>query len=348
MNLIITAFQALCGDCMLVSLQRGPDATTQHIVIDAGFSQTYHRTLAAAIRRIVSCGDPINLFVLTHTDNDHVSGAIPFLKEFSSSVVNLFWMNYAPQDISADNGGPVSVAQGISLREQLISTGKINSTPILASQHHQFDGLNVFTLSPDADQYERFLTKWKSQEQLVKTRVQTVSHATSDHRLPVEQLAQQPFTPDTSWSNRSSIAFLLTVGAFCGLFTGDAHADVVAASLRGMGYTKQHPVRLNFMKVSHHGSKGNSSDELLDLIDCQHYLISTNGANQHGLPHKEALARIVLATRRRRPNEQVHLYFTYDDRVLRSLFTEFELDQYGICCHYPATLANCISLTYEC
>lgn len=348
MSLTITAFQTLCGDCLLASFQREPDAITQHIVIDAGYSQTYHRTLAGAVRRIANCGDPINLFVLTHTDSDHVGGAIPFLKEFGSSAANQFWMNYAPQEISAYNGGPVGVAQGISIRDQLISTGKINSTPVVVGQHHQFGELNLSVLSPDADQYERFLSKWETQERAVTARAQAVAPATSDRHLSVEQLAQQPFMPDTSWSNRSSIAFLLSVGTFCGLFMGDAHTDVVAGSLQKMGYTEQHPVRLNFMKVSHHGSKGNSSDELLDLVDCQHYLISTNGANQHGLPHKEALARMIIAARRRRPAEPVHLYFTYDDQVLRSIFTEFELNQYGICCHYPTAQANCISVTYDC
>lgn len=317
-------------------------------MIDAGFSQTYHRTLAEATRRIVINGECIDLFLLTHTDNDHIGGAIPFLKEFGSSVVNQFWMNYAPIDISAANGGPVGVVQGIGLRDQLISTDKLNSKPVLAGQRYQFGELYMSILSPDADQYERFLTKWEAKEKAVKKWEQAVSSGSNDHRFPVEQLVQRSFASDTSWSNRSSIAFLLAANKFNGLFTGDAHVDVVTTSLREMGYNEQNPIKLDFMKLSHHGSKGNTSDEFLNLIDCQHYLISTNGANQHGLPHKEALARLVTVASRRQPKERVHLYFTYDDRVVRSLFTESELDQYQICCHYPSIQDNCISLTYEC
>jgi beta-lactamase superfamily II metal-dependent hydrolase len=347
-KLTIIAFQALCGDCLLVSYKPEPDLTTQYMIVDAGFSQTYHRTLANFVRRFVSGGERIDLFVLTHTDNDHLGGAIPFLKEFGSSVVDQFWMNHAPIDFNVDNGGPVGVAQGIGLRDYLITNQKLHTAPVVAGQRHQFGELTVSILSPDAAQYERLLTKWEAHETAVKSRAQAVASTTNDHRVPIEQLIQRSFIPDASWSNRSSIAFLLTIGRFNGLFMGDAHADVVAASLRDMGYSEQNPVQVDFMKVSHHGSKGNSSDNLLSFINCQHYLISTNGVNQHGLPHKEALARVVMAARRCRPNERVHFYFTYNDPILRSIFTQSEIDQYGITGHYPSLQDNCITLTYDC
>jgi hypothetical protein len=65
MTLTVSAFQALCGDFFLLSYQQNPDMIIRHIVIDAGYSQTYHRTLSVATRQIVKKNERIDLFVLT-------------------------------------------------------------------------------------------------------------------------------------------------------------------------------------------------------------------------------------------------------------------------------------------
>lgn len=343
----VTAFQALCGDCLLVSHQPQPDVATQHVIIDAGYTQTYHRTLSKAVQQIIDKVEHISLFVVTHTDNDHIGGGLPFIKEFSTAIVNKFWMNHAPVEFIIAEKGPIGVAQGITLRELLTTDHKLTNEPIIAGQTHQIGDFNLSVLSPDADQYDRFLSKWEAQEKALQKYKLPVSPGTTDYSLPIDLLIQRPFIPDNSWSNRSSISFLLSVGNFTGLFTGDAHADVVVNSLKELGYSKQKPIRLNLFKVSHHGSKGNTNEELLCLVDCQHYLISTNGANQHQLPHKEALARIVATAYRCRPEERIHLYFTYNDHNLHSLFTHQEVEKYNICCHYPANHENCVSITYN-
>jgi hypothetical protein len=46
------------------------------------------------------------------------------------------------------------------------------------------------------------------------------------------------------------------------------------------------------MKLAHHGSKGNVSDELLALVDAPNFLFSTNGAIfRH--PDDEAVQRVI-------------------------------------------------------
>ena len=64
------------------------------------------------------------------------------------------------------------------------------------------------------------------------------------------------------------------------------------------------------VKIAHHGSKANTDEALLNLIDSRKYLISTNGA-QFRHPDKECLARIVKFAK---PDE---IYFNY-----RSEFTK--------------------------
>ena len=52
----------------------------------------------------------------------------------------------------------------------------------------------------------------------------------------------------------SSIAFILELGKWKILMLGDASPDVIAKSLRLMGYSKERPCKIYYVKLSHHGS----------------------------------------------------------------------------------------------
>jgi len=80
----------------------------------------------------------------------------------------------------------------------------------------------------------------------------------------------------------------------CVLLGADAFPSRVAASLRTLGYSPERRLKLDLLKLSHHGSKGNTSPELLALIDCTRFAISTNGT-QHSHPDPETIARILAA-----------------------------------------------------
>lgn len=81
-------------------------------------------------------------------------------------------------------------------------------------------------------------------------------------------------------------------------------------------------VRLNcdWVKVTHHGSKGNNSDDLYDHIVCSNYLFSVDGENKHYLPNKEAIARILRNKNRNIIKQPYSFYFTYDNPTLRRIF----------------------------
>ncbi len=68
-------------------------------------------------------------------------------------------------------------------------------------------------------------------------------------------------------------------------------------------------IKADYVKVSHHGSINNTSCELLDLIDCDNYIISTNGY-RHKHPDRETVARIIHHKGRDYSNKRI-LYFNY-------------------------------------
>ena len=98
---------------------------------------------------------------------------------------------------------------------------------------------------------------------------------------------------------------------------GDAHPSIVIESLKALGYSTHNPLRIDYIKVSHHGSKGNTNEELLTLIDCNNFIISANG-NHHGLPNKKTFARII----KHFPN--ANLMFNYPN-LISQIFSDEEL-----------------------
>ena len=96
---------------------------------------------------------------------------------------------------------------------------------------------------------------------------------------------------------------------------------------------------LDAFKLPHHGSSGNVSQELLELIECPRYLISTNGSYfQH--PTAEAIARVLKFG-----GSDKTLYFNY-----ATAFTEVWADKalqrdYKYAAEYPAETEGTLVVT---
>lgn len=96
---------------------------------------------------------------------------------------------------------------------------------------------------------------------------------------------------DTSITNRSSISFILESEGKRVLFLGDAWAEDVEKSLLEI-YDNKEKIFFDAIKISHHGSRSNTSVSLLQLIDAPIFLISTMG-KKHGHPDMPVLLEIV-------------------------------------------------------
>jgi beta-lactamase superfamily II metal-dependent hydrolase len=113
---------------------------------------------------------------------------------------------------------------------------------------------------------------------------------------------------DPSVTNGSSIALLAEYGDNALLLTGDAHASDLADALdrvREEGNTPKQRLKLAAFKLSHHGSDKNLTQALLGKIDCDRYLVSTDGS-QHRHPDHQALLRIL-----RYQNRPLEILFNY-------------------------------------
>ena len=117
---------------------------------------------------------------------------------------------------------------------------------------------------------------------------------------------------DDELANAASLAFILKCDGLTILMLGDSYPQNVEKYLREVkGYSEDNPMEVDYVKVSHHGSKNNISNSLLDIIKCNKYLISTNGGkNRTNHPDRTTIAHILYHSKRNM-EETVHLYFNH-------------------------------------
>src|SRR5215216_7233968 len=111
------------GDCLWI--EYGDSNNPRRIVIDAGRKEGY-RTLAD---RLAGLSKPVELFVMTHIDDDHIFGAVPLFADerLGSSFCKDTWYNgYTHLDLAIarrpanDQLGPLNgeIFAGLLLREK--------------------------------------------------------------------------------------------------------------------------------------------------------------------------------------------------------------------------------------
>jgi beta-lactamase superfamily II metal-dependent hydrolase len=336
MSITVKAFKALQGDSLLISYNSS-NGEVVHIVVDAGLASSYHRTLKPTIAEIIEKGETINLAIVSHYDNDHIQGFIPLLKEYGVEHIDTFWFNYCAESFSLlSPDGSVGVEEGIQVRDYLIKTAKVHPDDIQVLQSHHLGDAFFTILSPEEADLAKLKTKWNEDEMKLKTPPIPIGSGPDDKHMSIEDLFERPYIPDKSKSNKASIAFVLRINEKSILLTSDASASTLISSIRKLGFSSESPLKLDLMQVPHHGSSANTSSELVDLIDCRNFLVSTNPINGNNFPHKVTLARIVKSAFTRNPNEPIIFHFNYDHPILRAIFTLDEIEKYHIECNFPS------------
>ena len=110
---------------------------------------------------------------------------------------------------------------------------------------------------------------------------------------------------DTSVHNLSSIVVLAELDGHRMLLTGDARGDFILDSLRELKLiTKSKPLKLDVLKMPHHGSARNMETGFLSDIVADHYVFSANG--KYDNPDDATLGMLFEA----RPDDRYTLWLT--------------------------------------
>ncbi|MHA4265466.1 ComEC/Rec2 family competence protein [Bacillus cereus] len=322
----IKVLPAANGDSILISLG-SKDEKKFNILIDGGRGRVCHRKLVKELEQIKDMDERIDLLVVTHIDDDHISGILKLFRKgyLDESTIKHCWFN-SGELISRELAGvsditrelplepdekEVSYTQGWTLENKLKELKCWHDKLIVNNMEFEFGEIKMTILSPDIPTLERLQKKWEIEVEKNKKVSATIEESRS-----FDEVFNANFKEDTSLPNRSSIAFLLCYKGKKLLMLGDAHPTVIYESLTKLGYSESNKLSVDIMKVPHHGSKGNINRELLSIINCSRFIISTDGS-RHGHPDKECLARIIQNN-----DCPVTFYFNYQN--MDEKFTEEE------------------------
>ena len=285
MGLKIRVLQANNGDCFIFNVEE----LDLCFIVDCGYKITYNQQ----IRKNINKAD---FLIVTHYDKDHILGALPLLQDTPNKFqLNRIYANTPEVILSRLSWGPISIGQAISL-DFLANESDVPISPLIKGEYLKFsDECSLKVLSPREEDLE--LYKMDIINHIEKS-CGTATQISSGKFSPatVDELnKRRDSVPSIACdlSNATSIAFILTYRNKNLLFLGDSHPDIIADSLEELGYSPSNMLRLEYVKLSHHGSKKNISKRLLSIISCSNFIISTNGGSSKSRhPNPETLAKL--------------------------------------------------------
>lgn len=334
--------QAEHGDAILISHTAA--AGTFTILVDGG-PRTAFRNISAKrdgnlkkeLERLLKEGRVIDLLILTHIDSDHIGGLLEAFKDpdYLPKLVKRVWFNSANSVASALSleanqthqiNDDFSISRQTSIQEGITFEGLLKKYGIWDEElidnsykSNLTNELEIQILSPCQSKLQELLRKWRPFTDSQSLLTSGCKHDYSESYKSL--LASDTFQEDKSPTNGSSISLLLTVSGRNILLLGDCHPSTIVTSLRNLGYNENKPLACELVKVSHHGSKKNTSPELLKLITAKSFVVLTDGSS-HCLPNKLTLARI----HNQHPNSEI--LFNYPSLIKR-IYTEDELRALG-------------------
>jgi hypothetical protein len=343
-----TFLPARFGDAIWI--EYGDAARPHYILIDGGTSGTRHQ-IASALQKTGQPQPSLDLLVITHIDRDHLEGILGLLAQDSPGFrAEEVWFNafrHLPDD---PNEVVFSPMQAERLTERLDTLGwgwnkSFGENAVCMPAHGVPEpitlagGMKITLLTPTSEALFNLRSDWEDEIRQANLR-QGVVNPPNDEAAPEEEvsfeiptlpdlqtLSATPFQEDSSTANHSSISFLAEYQGLRAIFAADAPAGDVRASLERL--SPNQPLSLDLLKVSHHGSRYTTSLDLIQKLNCQRFVISTNGSIfKH--PDQEAIARVIIGSQ-----AGATLYFNYhsprneiwDDEALKG--------QYGYSTVYP-------------
>ena len=304
------------GDSFVIECDKG----NQHgvVVVDGG-PTGYGKVLQS---KVEETGIP-DLLVLTHYDEDHIGGLTQYINSCvakGESPAKEVWANCAGYVEVEEPVMTKSIVQGVKLSELLNRESRMRGMAwrddVVEGIDKDFPFASIEVVSPTPEVRELVIQKQKEeglkQQAKAKSLDKEAVVEVDDLTIPLEILAKGAVkAPNLKKSNElanaASIAFILRCDGLSILMLGDGYPHNVEAYLRKKGYSEDNPLEVDFVKVAHHGSMNNTSNELLDIIKCNRFIIPTNG-EKHGHPDRAAIAHILCHPGRDR-QEKVHLYF---------------------------------------
>ena len=331
----LICYKAMCGDAYHLQYV-GESGRKRNIFLDMGHPKTYTRVLKDVVSDFVVASEHIDAIFLSHIHDDHIGGAIRFIKDMQHDgalrkVVSR-WIYNAPRKYDIENtfdnkdGVKCGIVSGDKIYEHIMENRPADLCDFIEGQSFVIDGLRITIISPNTASLKQLRDKYANNRPFCKNETDEISieagYAVNDYSTPLNKFKPELFKEDNNIENASSIAAIFEYEEKRILWLSDSVPSVTIPSLSKLGYSVENKLYCNAMLLSHHGSAANNCLDLFKMVRADKYIISSDGINRHCLPNKETIARVISASQ----TFPVTLCFNYDDGRLMKMFESDESD----------------------
>lgn len=312
------------GDSILIS------SKGENMVIDGGDDATF---LLKELDDIKNKNECLNYLVITHHDSDHIKGILTFLIEVKNErygvpkdfIKHVFFNS--PRLINGlkitKNSNYLSYKQAFDI-EVLIRELDLTCDSLLieSSNEIRVGEFKLKSLSPTQEIIDDYVEKTPE--------IYLSNTGKGDWHNPLKTLEQfvHDKSLDNSTSNKTSIVFEIEKGNKKGLLTADVTPDRLEEIIDSL-YNKNGGkcIKYDFFKLPHHGSNRNITKNIIKKINCDSFLISTDG-NNNKLPNKKTFLKIINFLNR--DENEINFIFNYSNVIELLGVTLEEQKKYNI------------------
>jgi hypothetical protein len=255
----------------------------------------------------------VDLGMVSHIDDDHINGIERLTADIAAALPHpgdvrfrRFWFNSfdalvgpAPAGLGESSGAMAlelanptagllpagalgddsaavvqSVPQGIKLATNLRALGLDGNAPVngfISARPDRgpvlIDGVSVTLIGPIQSRLDKLREEWRKALEKPTKPARTAA---------LEALFATRGQFDSSVPNLSSIVVLVEIDGKSLLLTGDARGDDIVSAWKDLGLPDSRRV-IDVLKVPHHGSFANSSEEFVRFFTASHYVFSADG-----------------------------------------------------------------------
>ena len=270
------------GDCIAMrfgDLKNGGKSQTV-VVLDGGYACTWQDTLKPHLQKYYKCeyGGKlhIDLVILAHPDQDHVSGLVEMAKD-NDVAIGCIMMHRPWEELSPswfEDGRITKESLKDKLGDAFEKAKELADATYAITQAHlelgtyDLNSAKITILGPSASFYKTCIAnceKTPKQDSKVESLPQIQS---SSGKLEFEPYVMGKITWDdsetTSPINESSLIILFEYEEVKILLTGDAGKEGLQHAVK---YAKENNIRLDncsIIKMPHHGSRKNVNPAIID------------------------------------------------------------------------------------
>lgn len=274
------------GDCILLrfgDLFAGKEKQDVFI-IDGGFAETA-KSIKSHLKNYYNCfynrKYNVTAVILTHTDQDHISGLVKLIEDdevnISNLIVNIPWVTMTPAWFKdgriTRNSLRKELQDVFDKLYTLIETAKRRNVKIWNAVDHlgtlTCSDAKIHILGPSKIFYNSCIAnseKTRDQDPAVPQLETTSVPSTSNEEKYIEGQIDWPEVDSTSAMNESSIVFLFEYEGIKILFTGDSGRDGLAEAMEFAYESNIDVSDTSIIKMPHHGSRHNISPDFLDIF----------------------------------------------------------------------------------